>query len=281
MCLRDIFVQQEDALETVIKLTPGGSEVRTEKMPGHWVLARLGKRVLRPGGMQLTRRMLEALRMQPTDEVVEFAPGMGVTARLTLKLKPASYTAVERDHAAAKIVATYLTGERQHCVVGNASDTRLPDQSATVVYGEAMLTMQTQEMKRQIVREAYRLLKRGGRYGIHEMCLMADNLDEKKKRETERALTGVVHHGVRPLTVSEWRSLLESEGFEVQSVDVATMSLLEPARLVRDEGLAGAGRFVWNVLRDSEARRRVLEMRAVFRRHRKQLGAVAITVSKI
>ncbi|HEX6732979.1 MAG TPA: methyltransferase domain-containing protein [Pyrinomonadaceae bacterium] len=254
--------------------------LKTEKMPGHWVLARLGKRVLRPGGMQLTRRLLRSLRIQQTDDVVEFAPGMGVTARLTLKLEPASYIAVERDEAAAKIVATYLTGKRQHCVVGNASDTGLPDQSATVVYGEAMLTMQTEEIKRQIVREAYRLLKGGGRYGIHEMCLMADNLDENKKRETEKELTGVVHHGVRPLAVSEWRSLLESEGFEVQSVDMAPMSLLEPGRLIRDEGLAGAVRFVWNLLRDSEARRRVLEMRSVFRRNRKQLGAVAITGNK-
>lgn len=262
-------------METAIKLTPG-NDLKTEKTPGHWVLARLGKRVLRPGGMELTRRMLKALRIQSRDDVVEFAPGMGVTARLTLELKPASYTAVERDQAAAKIVATYLTGERQHCVVGNASHTGLPDQSATVVYGEAMLTMQTQETKREIVREAYRLLKSGGRYGIHEMCLMADNLDESKKRETERALTGVVHHGVRPLAVSEWCSLLESEGFEVQTVDMATMSLLEPGRLIRDEGVAGTLRFVWNLLRDTQARRRVLEMRTVFRRNRKHLGAVAL-----
>lgn len=26
--------------------------------PGHWLLARLGKRVLRPGGLRLTRRLL-------------------------------------------------------------------------------------------------------------------------------------------------------------------------------------------------------------------------------
>ena len=32
-----------------------GEGLKTEKMPGHWVLARLGKRVLRPGGMELTR----------------------------------------------------------------------------------------------------------------------------------------------------------------------------------------------------------------------------------
>jgi ubiquinone/menaquinone biosynthesis C-methylase UbiE len=263
-------------METMIAPVPGEG-LKIQKMPGHWVLARLGKRVLRPGGMQLTRCMLTRLRIRDTDDVVEFAPGMGVTAQLTLELHPKSYTAVERDESAARIVSGYLKGERQRCVVGSASDTGLPAQCATVVYGEAMLTMQTEEMKHSIVQEAYRVLKSCGHYGIHEMCLMSDNLDENTKRETERALTGVVHHGVRPLAISEWRSLLESEGFEVQSVDMAPMSLLEPGRLIRDEGFAGALRFVWNLLRDSEARRRVLEMRSVFRRQRKQLGAVAIT----
>ena len=36
-------------------LPPPGEGLKTEKMPGHWVLARLGKRVLRPGGMELTK----------------------------------------------------------------------------------------------------------------------------------------------------------------------------------------------------------------------------------
>ncbi len=270
---------EDEALQTITSLAPGEG-LKTEKMPGHWVLARLGKRVLRPGGMKLTRLMLDALRVQHTDDVVEFAPGMGVTARLTLKLEPASYTAVERDEAAAKIVGNYLKRAGQHCIVGNASNTGLPDQCATVVYGEAMLTMQTQEIKRQIVREASRLLRSGGRYGIHEMCLSSDGLNESAKRDTERALTGVVHHGVRPLAILEWRALLESEGFEIQSVETASMSLLEPGRLIRDEGLVGALRFVWNLLRDSEARQRVLEMRAIFHSQRKQVGAVCITGTK-
>lgn len=267
-------------MQTMVTIVPGEG-LKTEKMPGHWVLARLGKRVLRPGGMELTRRMLQLIDIQRADDVVEFAPGMGVTARLTLELRPASYTAIERDEAAAKIVSGYLQGEQQRCVVGSASETGLPDQCATVVYGEAMLTMQTDEMKRKIVREAFRLLKKDGRYAIHEMCLMADDLDETKRKETERVLTGVVHHGVRPLAVSEWRSLLQSEGFTVQAVETAPMSLLEPGRLIRDEGVAGALRFAFNLLRDSEARERVLEMRSVFRRQRHVLGAVAILAKKL
>ncbi len=254
---------------------PGGG-LKTDKMPGHWVLARLGKRVLRPGGMELTRRMLASLGIGGRDEVVEFAPGMGLTAQLTLARSPASYTAVERDEAAARIVEDYAAGERRRVVVGSAAETGLRAGSATVVYGEAMLTMQTDETKRRIVREAARLLRPGGRYAIHEMCL-ADGVGGEVRKEVERALTGVVHHGVRPLTVTEWRRLLESEGFEVKAVETAPMALLEPARVVRDEGFFWALRFAFNVLRDGDARRRVFEMRRVFRRHRGQLAAVAVT----
>ena len=266
-------------MASVVTATRPGAGLKTEKMPGHWVLARLGKRVLRPGGMELTRRMLASLDIRGRDGVVEFAPGMGVTARLALALGPASYTAVERDEAAARIVEGYVVGEGRRVVVGSAAETGLPAASATVVYGEAMLTMQTEEVKRRIVREAARVLRPGGRYGIHEMCLR-DGVDGGARREVERALTGVVHHGVRPLTVSEWRRLLEDEGFAVKAVETAPMALLEPARVVRDEGFFRALRFAFNVLRDADARRRVFEMRSVFRRHRGQIAAVAVTATR-
>lgn len=262
-------------------MTAPHNELKTEKMPGHWVLARLGKRVLRPGGLELTHTLLNALDITSQDEVIEFAPGLGATARLTLERHPASYTAVERDYTAARTVAQFLTEPTQRCVVGTASDTGLPASSATVVYGEAVLTMQTEETKRSIVREAYRLLEDGGRYGIHEMCLRSDNLDSETKKETKRALTSVVHHGVRPISTSDWRSLLESEGFTVSTVDVAPMHLLEPGRIIRDEGVAGTLRFISNVVRDSAARKRMMEMRSIFRQLGNQIGAVAITARKL
>src|SRR5665213_2162082 len=90
-----------------------GEALQAEKMPGHWLLARLGKRVLRPGGRQMTKDMIEALNIQPGDAVIEFAPGLGETARLTLKRKPASYTAVERDKDAAALVERFLHGPGQ------------------------------------------------------------------------------------------------------------------------------------------------------------------------
>ena len=249
-------------------------------VPGHWVLAQLGKSVLRPGGMELTRRMLAALTIMPTDDLVEFAPGLGLTAQLALKRRPASYTAVERDPAAAAIVSSYLRESTQKCVTGSADRTGLPSEMATVAYGEAMLTMQTPQMKRRIVREARRLLKRGGRYAIHELCLAEDDLDEGFTKEIYQALSRALHVGARPLSLSEWRRLMEAEGFEVEVEARAPMHLLEPKRLLSDEGVKGTLRFIWNIMRDRESREEVLMMRNVFRRYQTNLAAVMMICVK-
>jgi len=257
-----------------------GADLKTEKMPGHWLLARLGKRVLRPGGVELTRRMIHELEIRTADHVVEFAPGLGATAKLTVEQHPASYTGVERDDTAARIVRKVLSGETQRCVVGQAEETGLPDESATVVYGEAMLTMQPASTKTRIVREAFRLLKPGGRYGIHELSLVPDNLDESIKEEIGAELSQIIHHGVRPLTESEWSAVLTAEGFEVETHTRAPMHLLEPRRIVSDEGLFGALRFMFNVATHRDARHRVQAMRSVFRRYHQHLAAILLVSRK-
>jgi hypothetical protein len=73
---------------------------------------------------------------------------------------------------------------------------------------------------------------------------------------------------------------MKAEGFEIQSEVRAPMHLLEPRRLLSDEGLKGSLRFVWNVVRDREARGRVLMMRNVFRRYQANLAAVTLICVK-
>lgn len=259
-----------------------GEQLPIEKMPGHWLLARMGKRVLRPGGMELTRNMLDSLGIESSDTVVELAPGLGATARLTLDRGPTEYVAVERDGDAAKRVEAMLQGPRQRCVVGTAAETGLENEFASVVYGEAMLTMQTPEEKARIVAEAYRILRPGGQYGIHELALKPDGLDSSAKDEIQRDLSAAIHVGARPLTISEWIEQLEIAGFEVDGSKVceAPMHLLELKRVIQDEGLFGALRIAFNVLRTPAARRRVLQMRQVFRRHQDHLGVISIIARK-
>jgi SAM-dependent methyltransferase len=260
---------------------PGG-DLDVAKMPGHWLLARLGKRVLRPGGLALTRKLLDGLSIAADDDVVEFAPGLGVTARLVLERRPRRYAGVERDAKAAQWTTRQLPREPHVAVaVGAADKTDLPDGAASVVIGEAMLTMHTQEQKQRIVAEAARLLRAGGRYGIHELCVVPDGMPPEQKREIDQTLSSVIHVGARPLHMPEWRALLEEAGLRIVQVDLAPMHLLRPRRLVQDEGVIGALRLARNVLLDRQARRRVLAMRRVFERYRDNLSAISIVAEKV
>ena len=76
---------------------------RIEDVAGHWLLARLGKRVLRPGGAAMTTQLLGDAGVTGAD-VVELAPGLGRTAAQIVAGRPRSYVGVDADQDAARRV---------------------------------------------------------------------------------------------------------------------------------------------------------------------------------
>ncbi len=247
---------------------------RDEDMPGHWILAKLGKRVLRPGGRELTDHLLADANIADAD-VLEIAPGLGRTATEILARSPRSYRGVEADEAAATLAAS-VVGGRGTISTGQAQQTGLDDSSVDVAVGEAMLTMQSDRAKAEIATEARRVLRPGGRYAIHELALHPDTLTDEQKTEIRKSLARSIKVNARPLTETEWRTLLTDAGFTIERVRFAPMALLQPRRIVADEGLLGALRFVGNVVRNGDARKRVLGMRQTFRKYRDNLAAIEV-----
>lgn len=251
-------------------------------LQGHWLLARIGKHVLRPGGKKLTERMLANADIAGKD-VVEFAPGLGLTTRAILERDPKSYRGVDRDPQVVDIISK-LTSEKAtipaSCVQRDAADTGLESNSADVVIGEAMLTMQTERGKQAIIGEAFRLLRAGGTYSIHELGLQPDNLDESVKDEVRKALACSIKVNARPLTEQEWRELLEAEGFEVLWRGKEPMALLDMKRNIADEGIGGVLRILRNVLGNKDIRARVLNMKHTFDKYSNELTGIAFVVRK-
>ncbi|TCJ97168.1 class I SAM-dependent methyltransferase [Nocardia alba] len=250
----------------------------TANMPGHWLLARLGKRILRPGGKEMTEHMLDDAQLRGAD-VVELAPGLGKTAASILHREPTSYRGIESDadavaHSAAAVGTVGVVTQ------GDAAATGLAADSADAVVGEAMLSMQTDAHKAEIIAEAFRLLRPGGRYAIHELALQPDDLDVETKTEIRKELARAIKVNARPLTRTEWTELLTAAGFEVSVVRFAPMALLEPRRMIADEGVVGTARIVRNILRDPAARKRVLDMRGTFTTYRRYMSAIEIVASK-
>ena len=251
-------------------------------LQGHWLLARIGKHVLRPGGKKLTERMLANADIAGKD-VVEFAPGLGLTTRAILERDPKSYRGVDRDPQVVDIISK-LTSEKAtipaSCVQRDAADTGLESNSADVGIGEAMLTMQTERGKQAIIGEAFRLLRAGGTYSIHELGLQPDNLDESVKDEVRKALARSIKVDARPLTEQEWRELLEAEGFEVLWRGKEPMALLDMKRNIADEGIGGVLRILRNVLGNTAIPAPVPNMFHTFDKYSNELTGIAFVVRK-
>lgn len=264
--------------------TEKGNQTPDSRQQGHWLLASMGKRVLRPGGRQLTNQMIKAAKPAHGDRIVEFGPGIGLTAQELLSVDPISYTAIEpNSEGRAKLDAVLAHNPSANVVTAEASQTGRPDHSADLVVGEAMLTMCSPDQRQAIVAEASRVLAEGGRYAIHELALSdsAPDPDQSSARgEVSRDISQKIKVGATPVKIEAWRKLFTDAGFEITWQATAPMRLLEPSRIIADEGLFGFLRFMFNMIRRPAARKRVLAMRKSFRVHKDELTAISLVAVK-
>lgn len=249
--------------------------------PGHWILARMGKKVLRPGGKELTQKLISALSISSKDELVEFAPGLGFTAALALKQKPKPYVGIDTDEEVVNFLRKKFRGDHVFFMQANAMHTGLPDGCKDKVVGEAMLTMQADHRKAEIVREAHRILRKGGLYAIHELGLFPDGLSDDEKAAIQRDLAVSIKVNARPLTCNEWKGLLEKEGFAILKTETNPMCLLESARMIDDEGFFGALKIGLNIISTPQARVRISDMYKTFKKHRLHMNAIGVVAQKL
>ena len=231
--------------------------------------------------METTRALLEALSITEQDNVIELAPGFGSTARLIFEREPQSYVGLERDKNAAAFARRHIKEfPDAEILVGTADESGLNSGSASVVIGEAMLTMNPEQHKKQIIGEAFRLLQPGGRYGIHELCIIPDTITQAKHDEIKKALSSSIHVGARPLPSAGWQGLMEDAGFTIEVEGITPMHLLRPKRLIEDEGVLGSLKIAKNIAVNPAARKRVLAMRKVFERYQNHIAAIHMVGSK-
>jgi ubiquinone/menaquinone biosynthesis C-methylase UbiE len=251
-------------------------------MPGYWLLASLGKKVLRPGGLRLTQTMLESLEIKAEDSVVEYAPGMGVMAQMVLAMNPLRYVAIERDASAAAMLASHFVDNPSRRVINaDATDPLpLPSGFATVVYGESMLTIHSEQNKEKVITEVKRLLKPGGRYAMQEISVLPEDIHADKAEAIRRDVMRAVRHPAWPKTTRQWREFMTKHGFDIIAENQRPVNLLEPERLVEDEGGLGAVDFAWNILQDDVAIQRIREIREVFKTYSENLCGYSIVCTK-
>jgi hypothetical protein len=112
------------------------------------------------------------------------------------------------------------------------------------------------------------------------MAYLPPGISPEIKQQIQKDLSHSIHISALPVTISEWEKLLENEGFEIERVLQKPFHLLEPIRLIQDEGLMGAYRFVRNVMQNDDAKEVILHMKSVFKKHRANLSGISIIAKK-
>jgi arsenite methyltransferase len=209
-----------------------------------------------PGGLALTRRLADVLRLTRGLRVVDVAAGPGTTARLlaaeygvTVDGVDLSESTVERARSATE--AAGLTDQvRFH--LGDAERLPLPDGSADAVVCECAFC--TFPDKAAAAREFARVLRPGGRVGITDVTVAEDGLPDQL---TTLAAWVACIADARP--INQYVDILAGAGLvtgHIEEQDPALAQMVEQIearvrvlRMTATDRLAAAGVDVDAVLR--------------------------------
>jgi SAM-dependent methyltransferase len=253
----------------------------------------------RYGGEAMTDVLLDGLNVSGNDDVVELWPGRGETARKVLPLLPRSYRGITHDQRSAqrldhslrthpdlRVLLTRFQAKGAYTGFqpGRAESTGLPDDSATVIFGENLLTPLAPFRVRAVVREVVRLLPPGGRFGVHELCLVPspswnETLDAERARDV-RADLDERAGGLFPQTEAGWRDAIEEAGLVVTATRTGPVEAPTLRRLARSVGLRGTVETLGRMARSRDAAQRLRGLSFCLDRHRADLGAIVIIAER-
>jgi SAM-dependent methyltransferase len=139
---------------------------------------------------------------------------------------------------------------------------------------EATLAYQHQQQQQATLKELHRVLKPGGRIGIHELAWRQPPTPEVEKR-----LAGVWQGHVQPLVVREWWDLLEAAGFSGVENELAVVSYFTRKGMTADEGEQAVEIF-HNAFEDPDRMARFSRAYHEFTDNRRYYGVILATAIK-
>ncbi|HWU91444.1 MAG TPA: MMPL family transporter [Kofleriaceae bacterium] len=244
-------------------------------------LALAGKTVIRHGGSNGTRRMLVELDVKPNHRILEVGAGVGATAFYLVANDPnIRVTGVDLStfmiEQARKRADAMGFGDRVE-LVHTSEPTVLPfeDNTFDIVMCESVAMYNESE---PFFRELFRVLKPGGRLGVHDWCWIG-----KPEKQLE-VVTCVIACGCNPgdvkfYTQADWERSLTDQGFEIHFAEEYPFTFFSFSSMADDEGTWGLMKMFGRVLSRKATARRMFRMTAFLARHEGEYG-YTVTVGR-
>ncbi len=215
--------------------------VELEPLDPYTLLAVLGKKVIRPGGLRASETIFRIANFQTGEKVLDVGCGVGTTAIQLTSRFGCQVTALDIDqrmigYARANIRRAGMA-DRIALKQGDIQALPFTDDAFDAVTIEAV-SMFTGD-QRASIEEAVRVCRPGGYVFDHEFVWA-----KPPPADLRHEFDSTVCPGMSFGTEREWIELYQSAGQkDIRSIFVP-FDLLTPSGMLRDEGLTGTAAFI-------------------------------------
>lgn len=250
--------------------------------PFHTLLSSVGKKTLRPGGLEATNKCLDFLDLssyKEDDKLIEIACNKGLSCIRNAKLFPRLHIdATDIDEGVVKIARENIERqgfEKRVKVFEDDITASKLGQNYKGLLNEAMLAMLPMDLKARALGSFFKLVKKGGKIAIHDLLINYEDEEAVKK------LRAKIRVDAHPITLKSYKELFSpfKEKINFIAFEVGTFNLLKINKVIFDEGIIGSLNILKNLLlKDKELLKRVLENKAFFKKHEDLFAHVVILI---
>ncbi|MBK8207538.1 MAG: methyltransferase domain-containing protein [Planctomycetes bacterium] len=232
-------------------------------------LASLGKTELKPGGTYATGALIRLLELRGGDHALVCGPNAGSTALFVSMTTQATTEALVREESEKVTENDPSLKRRSTARIGKAEALPFPDGHFHAAMVEASLSYMHPLQQAAALKELHRVLKPGGRIGIHELCWR-----QPPTPELEQALQSLWRGPVAPMVVRGWWDRLEDAGFHELQNELAVVSYFTRKGLQADEEAEVTAQIFHSAFEDADKLARFSAAYREFTDNRRYYGVI-------
>ena len=249
----------------------------------HEVAHKMGKTVLRPGGSEATKHIQAMADIHQGDSVLELSAGLGISGIELAQKYGANVLITDIDTSRLDKVTDRINALGISNLVSVKKvdmfdiDRDLGSEAKfDVAQTEASLTHYPRSRKRQLFNG---IAEHADKFILHEICFKTN--DTTSQLSAAKDMSKVLNIGFKPETTEIWQQLLADAGYtNIEHVSTGDLAVLNPISLIKDEGLIGFAKIVFNVATHPYERSRMMAVRNEISKHSNDLGYITIVASK-
>lgn len=216
----------------------------------------VGMTVVHPGGYDATRELLDKLQIDNSSHVIDIACGKGTSAIYAARKYGCKVTAIdispELIEEAKRIARMKNVAQRVDFAVCDALKLPYENESFDAAMSQAMLVLVDDKI--QAIKEARRVLKKGGNAGWLELSWKSEPTEEF----IDHVSTVLCSYCMRRAETYEgWKTTFETAGIRNVGIIKRTFKNGSLFDMLRDEGLVNSLRIFSRYVGNSDVRKRM------------------------